>query len=106
VNGYSGYGPPHYAYLSADLQAGCLDSLEAVRRGRSLDIVIHTDAEDGEQLRAAVFRRWPDAPNTVAGPLIIHHVSRDGDAAGTAYDDPIDLSRHCEATRLAAAAGR
>ena len=40
VNGYSGYPAPHYELLLRDLRAGCFESTEALRRGRSLDVVV------------------------------------------------------------------
>jgi hypothetical protein len=103
VNGYSGYGPPHYSYLTFDLQRGCLDSLDAVRGGRSLDVVVHTDAEAGASTVDAVRRRWPDAPEDQAGGVVVRHVPAVAARAAPAHDDPIDLRDFCQAVRLAAA---
>ena len=40
VNGYSGFVPQPYAMVQADLKKGCVNSLEALRGGRSMDAVI------------------------------------------------------------------
>lgn len=99
VNGYSGYHPPHYPYLAADLLSGCLDSLDALRRGRSLDVVVHTDDADGPRRLEDVTRQWPGAHETRSGPIVIRHVPADRDRATAAYDEPIDLSGFCAASR-------
>lgn len=102
VNGYSGYGPPHYAWLSADLQARCFASLDALRRGRSIDVLIHaTDAEGPATLNAAR-RQWPMAVARTLEGVVLLHVAADSTRASSAYDDPIDLSGFCEAARAAA----
>lgn len=102
VNGYSGYGPPHYAYLSFDLQKGCLDSLDAVRNGRSLDVVVHSDAADGASTLEEVRRRWPDARESAAGTVVVKHVPATANRAVVAHDDPIDLRGFCAGVREAA----
>ena len=40
VNGYSGWVPPHYVQVQADLREDCVKSLEGLRGGRSMDAVI------------------------------------------------------------------
>ena len=40
VNGYSGWVPPHYVQVQADLRTDCVKSLEGLRGGRSMDAVI------------------------------------------------------------------
>jgi hypothetical protein len=103
VNGYSGYGPPHYEALSFDLQKGCLESLDAVRGGRSLDVVVHTDADDGAATVDAVRSRWPSAPEDRAGSVVVRHGAATTTRATAAHDDPIDLRDFCQAERDAAA---
>jgi hypothetical protein len=103
VNGYSGYGPPHYDTLSFDLQKGCLDSLDAVRGGRSLDVVVHTDAEGGASALGAIRKRWPSAPEDGGNGVIVRHVAATAARAIAAHDDPIDLRDFCQAVRDPAA---
>ena len=103
VNGYSGYGPPHYGALSFDMQKGCLDSLDAVRGGRSLDVIVHGAAEGGASTLDAVRQRWPDAAEEARSGVFVRHVPASGRRATTAHDDPIDLRDFCQAVREAAA---
>jgi hypothetical protein len=103
VNGYSGYGPPHYAALSFDMQKGCLDSLDAVRGGRSLDVIVHSAAESGATTLDAVRRQWPDAAEEERAGVFVRHVRASATPATTAHDDPIDLRDFCQAVREAAA---
>ena len=58
VNGYSGYAPPHYLLLTEDLRRGCVESLDAVRGSRSLEVVIWRNRQGAAQLDAAMRRRW------------------------------------------------
>ena len=102
VNGYSGYGPPHYGALSFDMQKGCVDSLDGVRGGRALDVVVHTDTEGWASILEAVRQRWPDAPEDASGGVVVRHVPADAGATA-AYDDPIDLGDFCQAVREAVA---
>lgn len=99
VNGYSGYAPPHWEALATDMQALCLDSLNAVRGGRSLDVVVDTRAYLGEEALAAVRAQWPAAPESVSGQRVTRHVPATSQRSATAYDDPIDLSSFCLASR-------
>src|SRR6185436_19784253 len=39
VNGYSGFVPPHYVRLQEDLRNDCVNSLEGLRAGQSMDAV-------------------------------------------------------------------
>jgi hypothetical protein len=100
VNGYSGYVPPHYPFLAADLLSGCLESLEALRRGRSLDVVVHTDDRDGPRRLDDVRRQWPQAQETTSGRVVVRHVPANAERAATAYDEPIDLRGYCSASRV------
>jgi hypothetical protein len=99
VNGYSGYLPPHYLQLHPDLDAGCLESLDATRRGRSLDVVIWLHQSGAADLLAAAAVQWPGAARDASEHVALVHVPADRDRAETAFDDPIELGGFCEATR-------
>ena len=72
INGYSGYEPPHYRYLVDDLRAGCLDSLDDVRGGHSLDIVVWPDDRDASMLDDALRARWGDTRVEQMGAIVYH----------------------------------
>lgn len=72
MNGYSGYEPPHYRYLAADLRAGCLDSLDDARGGHSLDIVVWPDDRDASTLDDALRARWGDTRVEQMGAIVYH----------------------------------
>lgn len=77
VNGYSGFVPPHYGWLVRDLVAGCYDSLEVTRGGRSMDIIIWHHDPDAALVRAAVAARWPHAPAADSPAALLVRVPRD-----------------------------
>jgi hypothetical protein len=103
VNGYSGYPAPHYELLLRDLRAGCFESMEALRRGRSLDIVIWRADPDAGRILDALTSQWPAAPREGADRAIVVRVPSAQDRAGTAHDDPIDIGSYCQASRAASA---
>ena len=102
VNGYSGYPAPHYEHLAADLLAGCFESTEALRRGRSLEIVVWQADPDAGRILDAVHSQWPEATHHPSTQALIVRVPSTQERAGTAYDDPIDLGNYCQASRAAA----
>lgn len=100
VNGYSGYLPPYYEYLIHHLGMSCFDSLDAVRGGRSLDVVIWSDAEEAAAIDAAFLKRWGRVVRKEAGGAIVYHVPRaPGFRSVAAVDPAIDLSAFCAVTR-------
>ena len=103
VNGYSGYPAPHYELLLRDLRAGCFESTEALRRGRSLDVVIWRADPDAGRILDAVTSQWPAAPREGSDQAIVVRVPSAQDRAGTAHDDPIDVGSYCQASRAATA---
>ena len=106
VNGYSGYPAPHYEQLLRDLRAGCFESTEALRRGRSLDIVIWRADPDAGRILDALTAQWPAAPREGSDMAIVLRVPAAQDRAGTAHDDPIDIRNYCHASRAAATPSR
>jgi len=102
VNGYSGYPAPHYEMLLADMKAGCFESLNGLRRGRSLDIVVWRADPDAGRILEAVTTQWPEAPREGSNQAIVLRVPADQDRAVTAHDDPIDVGNFCQASRAAA----
>lgn len=100
VNGYSGYVPPHWGLLIYDLGVGCYESLEALRRGRALDLVIWVGTDEARRTDARLLERWgPGVREGFAG-AVVYHVPR-GPAAPPArtIDHDIDLRPHCLETR-------
>jgi hypothetical protein len=106
VNGYSGYLAPHYLKLQRDLESGCFESLDALRRGRSLDVVVWVNEANDIPLLQAAATMWPGAQREYLPRAEIFHVPGEGDSAGTALDDPIDLRRYCRAPDAPAAPSR
>jgi hypothetical protein len=79
VNGYSGYSPPHYGVLMYDLGVPCVDSLDATRGGRSLDVVIWQGTEEAAAIDAALMKRWGrSVRDDVAGAIVYHLPRRRG----------------------------
>ncbi len=103
VNGYSGYPAPHYERLLGDMRAGCFESTEALRRGRSVDIVVWRADDDAGWILEAVTSQWPAAPREGSDQAIVIRVPAAQDRAGSAHDDPIDLGNYCQASRAASA---
>lgn len=99
VNGYSGGGPPHYAMLMGDLAAGCLDSLDIARGGRSLDVVVWRASEGASAIGQALSRRWGPLCREDLPGAIVCHVPRIPGRRPPAIDPVIDLSTACAATR-------
>jgi hypothetical protein len=99
VNGYSGYPAPHYEMLLGDLKAGCLDSLNGLRRGRSLDVILWRSDPQAEDTYDRLVQQWPAVPIERTDAAIVFRVPGDRDRAETAHDDPIDLRSYCRASR-------
>jgi len=96
VNGYSGYVPPHWGWLVYDLDVGCYESLDALRRGRALDVVIWIGTEEARRIDASLQQRWGRAARAEFAGTIVYHVARAPGAppAGT-VDAHIDLTPYC-----------
>ena len=100
VNGYSGYSPPHYGVLMYDLGVACVDSLDAARGGRSLDIVIWQGTEGAGAIDAALMKRWGrSVRDDVAGAIIYHLPRAPGRRSIPAVDPSVDLGNGCFNTR-------
>ena len=103
VNGYSGYLPPHYLLLQNDLKLYCLDSLDALRRGRSLDVIIWRDQPEASHLDAAFTAKWAGASRLETPQLIRYRLPRAASSTSAdATDSPIDLKNQCLAARTLA----
>ncbi len=100
VNGYSGYVPPHWGYLVYDLDVGCYESLEALRRGRALDVVIWVGTDEARRIDETFLARWGREAREEFGGTIVYHLPPAAGAPppGT-VDDEIDLRSSCEETR-------
>lgn len=71
VNGYSGWVPPHYVRLQADLRHDCVKSLERVRGDRSMDAVIWRNHEAAGVTDAALRDLWPGAKREETDQVIV-----------------------------------
>jgi hypothetical protein len=97
VNGYSGYLPPHYAVLQRDLRNHCVRSLEAIRGGRSLDVVVWRADADFARVDAAVRRLWATAPREEMADVIVYRVPRSRDGIPDFdFGPPANLKPLCE----------
>lgn len=83
VNGYSGYVPPHFQQLQADLFKDCVANLDRVRGGRSMDAVIWRDAGAAAATDAALRRIWPAAVREETPAAIVYHQPRSQPASNT-----------------------
>jgi hypothetical protein len=100
VNGYSGYVPPHWGHLIFDLAVPCFESLAAVRRGRSLDVVIWVGTDEARRIDAAFLDRWGGAVREEFAGTIVYHLPRDpGTPPVGTVDHDIDLRDYCLETR-------
>jgi len=100
VNGYSGYSPPHWALLAVDLDVACYESLDAVRRGRALDVVIWIGTDRARRMDATFLKRWGGAVREAFAGTIVYHLPREPGAPSARTVDPeIDLSTHCAESR-------
>jgi hypothetical protein len=76
VNGYSGFVPLPYAVFHADLKSGCVNSLEALRGGRSMDAVIWRGDASVASLDAALRRLWRAASREETADVIVYRQPR------------------------------
>lgn len=75
VNGYSGYNAPHYARLRKDLNNRCFDSLNLLRGGHSLDIVVWLNDGEGPEIDKALTEKWGSVvKREVAGNAAIYRL--------------------------------
>ena len=78
----------------------CLDSLEAARGGRSLDVVIWVGKEEARQIDAAFLKRWGRSVREEDAGTIVYHLPRaPGVQSVPAVDPVIELRRFCADTR-------
>ena len=77
VNGYSGFVPPHYVRLQEDLRNDCVNSLEGLRAGRSMDAVIwRSGGASAIALDAALQRLWTGASREEGPGVIVYRQPR------------------------------
>lgn len=76
VNGYSGWLPPHYAQLQADLRADCVKSLEGLRGGRSMDAVIWRGDSSAAVIDAGLKAMWSGATREETADVIVYRQPR------------------------------
>lgn len=76
VNGYSGFVPPHYVSLREDLRNGCVNSLEGLRDGRSMDAVIWRGHASTSSLDAALGLLWTGASREETADVIVYRQPR------------------------------
>jgi hypothetical protein len=76
VNGYSGYAPPHYEQLQRELRNNCVESLDEVRGGRSLDVVVWRNDPDAGNIDAAVRAQWGDERREETPEVVVYRVPR------------------------------
>jgi hypothetical protein len=100
VNGYSGYYPPHYPFLIHDLQEFCVDSLETVRGGRSMDVILWKAKPGTGILDNAMTAKWGQAHREETIGMVVYHVPRDPDRQLPPFADPTnDVWNECVAVR-------
>ena len=76
VNGYSGYLPPQFERLQADLWKDCVLSLDTWRGGRSMDAVIWRQAGSAPTLDADLRKLWPGASREETPASIVYRQPR------------------------------
>lgn len=76
VNGYSGYVPPHFQRLQVDLFKDCVNTIDRVRGGRSMDAVIWKDRSGAAVTDATLRTMWPNAQREEAPLTIVYHQPR------------------------------
>ena len=76
VNGYSGYLPPQFQRLQADLWKDCVLSLDDWRGGRSMDAVIWRQAGIAAAYDADLRKLWPDAIREETPAAIVYRQPR------------------------------
>jgi len=77
VNGYSGFVPPHYVRLQEDLRNDCVNSLEGLRDGRSMDAVIwRSGGASAIALDAALQRLWTSASREETADVVVYRQPR------------------------------
>jgi hypothetical protein len=77
VNGYSGFVPPHYVRLQEDLRNDCVNSLENLRAGRSMDAVIwRSGGASAISLDAALRKLWTGASREEQADVIVYRQPR------------------------------
>ena len=86
VNGHSGYVPPHYVKLQTDLRNDCVNSLEALRAGRSMDAIIWRGDASAIALDAALRQVWTGASREERSDVIVYRHPRT-----TVASDPATL---------------
>jgi hypothetical protein len=98
VNGYSGYYPPHYEWLIDDLRNYCVDSLDAVRGGRSLDVILWRRRPGAGALDNEMTKLWGQSGREDTIDMVLYHVPRTR-VVRSPIDEQIDLSTFCTDTR-------
>ena len=76
VNGYSGFVPPHYVGLQEDLRNNCVNSLERLRAGRSMDAVIWRRDASASALDAGLRRLWTGASREETAGVVVYRQPR------------------------------
>jgi hypothetical protein len=76
INGYSGWTPPHYIPLQADLRRDCVASLEVLRDGRSIDAVIWRSHASAAAVDASLRQLWRNAVREETADVIVYRQPR------------------------------
>jgi hypothetical protein len=76
MNGYSGFVPPHYVPLQADLRRECVSLIEAVRNGHSVDALVWRAEPGADKIDAGLRRMWPDATREETADLVVYRQPR------------------------------
>jgi hypothetical protein len=87
VNGYSGFMPPHYVQLQLDLRNECVQSLESVRGGRSIDAVIWKADVSAVAIDRGIRALWPQAAREETADVIVYRQPRSAIAVTQPADD-------------------
>ncbi len=80
MNGYSGFVPPQYAPLQAELRANCVKSIEALRAGRSVDAVVWREAPGASAIDSSLRQMWPTAAREEMTDVIVYRQPRSAPA--------------------------
>ncbi len=76
MNGYSGFVPPHYVPLQAELRNDCVKSIDVVRNGRSVDALVWRAEPGAATVDRELRKLWPGAAREETADLIVYRQPR------------------------------
>jgi hypothetical protein len=76
MNGYSGFVPPHYVPLQAELRNDCVKSIEVIRNGYSVDALVWRAEPGAGAIDRGLRELWPEATREETADLIVYRQPR------------------------------